>query len=277
MAFKTLLVETAKELWRRNNPGRERLPKNYEDGLRIKVFELKPGSVAVPLERELTTDPGLYPPAGDELDEAAILVPATIAAVADDAPLPERFPRRLLHLFDDYGKTLGADDSILLRPAAADRQAPARYNLAVRERLSAYADGHYEDQIDLTGEVRAADLDGHNFTLRLPDDTKVQGKFSSEQEAVIVGALQEHETTRARVRGRGLFAQADGRLKRILSIVDVAVLPAGEPEYDSTTRPIWEALREIGDSLPPEVLADVPRDLSINIDHYLYGARKVGG
>jgi hypothetical protein len=72
-------------LWRRNNPDRERLPKNYEDGLRIKVFELKSGSVAVPLERELTTDAGLYPPAEDELDEAAVLVPATIAAVADDA------------------------------------------------------------------------------------------------------------------------------------------------------------------------------------------------
>jgi hypothetical protein len=34
--YKALLVETAKELWRRRNPNRERLPKNFEDSLQLK-------------------------------------------------------------------------------------------------------------------------------------------------------------------------------------------------------------------------------------------------
>ena len=34
-AFKQLLVETAKALWRRAHPDRERLPKNFEDRLKL--------------------------------------------------------------------------------------------------------------------------------------------------------------------------------------------------------------------------------------------------
>ena len=53
IAYKTILVETAKELWRRKNPDRERLPKNFEDSLSLKFYEVKPGSAAIPLVREI--------------------------------------------------------------------------------------------------------------------------------------------------------------------------------------------------------------------------------
>jgi len=47
-----------------------------------------------------------------------------------------------------------------------------------------------------------------------------------------------------------------------------------DPEYDSSARPIWEEVVEIGARVPPEEWAKVPSDLSINLDHYLYGAPK---
>jgi hypothetical protein len=47
-----------------------------------------------------------------------------------------------------------------------------------------------------------------------------------------------------------------------------------EPEYDPTGRPVWEEILEIGASIPHEVWETVPTDLSINLDHYLYGAPK---
>jgi len=40
------------------------------------------------------------------------------------------------------------------------------------------------------------------------------------------------------------------------------------------SRPIWEVIQEISRSIPEEDLASLPRDLSINLDHYLYGAPK---
>jgi hypothetical protein len=52
IAYKVLLIETAKSLWRAKNPNRQRLKKNFEESVRLKFYELEPGSVAVPIERE---------------------------------------------------------------------------------------------------------------------------------------------------------------------------------------------------------------------------------
>jgi len=43
---------------------------------------------------------------------------------------------------------------------------------------------------------------------------------------------------------------------------------------DASVRPIWEIIEEIGASVPESDWAKVPRDLSKNLDHYLYGAPK---
>ena len=50
-----------------------------------------------------------------------------------------------------------------------------------------------------------------------------------------------------------------------------------EPEASSIARselPVWERVVEIGAAVPSEDWARVPRDLSKNLDHYLYGAPK---
>jgi hypothetical protein len=41
-----------------------------------------------------------------------------------------------------------------------------------------------------------------------------------------------------------------------------------------TGESIWEKIQERVKNVPPEAWADVPRDGSINVDHYLYGAPK---
>ena len=106
IAYKTILVETAKELWRRNHPDRQRLPKNFEDSLSLKFYEIIPGSAAVPLMREIELQEGLLPfePLPDELDEAVVLVSDSIESVSKDKPLPQTFPKNIIPLFSEYGK-----------------------------------------------------------------------------------------------------------------------------------------------------------------------------
>ena len=43
IAYKNLLIETAKALWRAQNPDRERLPKGFESSLSIKFYQLTEG------------------------------------------------------------------------------------------------------------------------------------------------------------------------------------------------------------------------------------------
>jgi hypothetical protein len=53
------------------------------------------------------------------------------------------------------------------------------------------------------------------------------------------------------------------------------VTPAAQVQAAREKKPIWEIIAEIGASVPPEAWEDVPRDLAINHDHYLYGTPKV--
>src|SRR5205807_9812193 len=60
-AYKRLIIETAKEEWRRRNPGRERLPKGFEESIRLGFHEVREGSCAVPVERVVEVEDGMLP------------------------------------------------------------------------------------------------------------------------------------------------------------------------------------------------------------------------
>jgi hypothetical protein len=272
-AYKELIVETAKEIWRRKHPRRVRLPRNFEESLSLKFYTVEPrGSAAIPLMRVVEESQSHLPlpPNPDELDEAVDLITDTIRAVANDELLPEELPKNVMPLFETYGKTMRPDEVIELKPARGARS--AEYSARERCKLVELAQAEYEDAVELVGEIRAADLDGASFSLRCEDETKVQGKFSPEQEATITDALRQHSTCRLRVKGIAKF-QPGGRIKRVLNVDLLAIEPAGEGQYDESAASVWDMIEDISRSVTDEEWAKVPTDLSKNLDHYLYGAR----
>ncbi len=275
VAYKRLLLDTAKELWRRNHPDRERLPKGFETSVSIKFFELTEGSTAVPLVREVQIDDGVLPfVIDDELDEAAETLEAAIEAAGDERPMPENLPKNVIPLFGEFGKYLADGESIYAQ--ARNRSREVRYTPMTRDRLMRWVEPIYEDMVDVIGEVRAADLDGCNFTLRQENGRKIQGKFAPEQETQFTEALQNHVSRRLRIMGLGEFSQEDRTLRRILRVNTVRPLTPGEPEYDRSARPIWEAVVEMGAAVPDAEWAKVPSDFSEHLHDYLYGAPKEG-
>jgi hypothetical protein len=44
--------------------------------------------------------------------------------------------------------------------------------------------------------------------------------------------------------------------------------------YVEDAAPVWRMAADLGERVPKDAWANVPRDLSKNIDHYLYGAPK---
>jgi hypothetical protein len=132
----------------------------------------------------------------------------------------------------------------------------------------------HERRVTVTGEVRAADLDGLSFTLRTSDGNTIRGKFTAEQEALITAALREHTSRRLRVSGTAEFKPPDGAIEQLVSVEEIRLQAPGEAPFVSEARPIWEVVSELGAALPDEAWAGVPTDLSKNVDHYLYGAPK---
>ena len=127
--------------------------------------------------------------------------------------------------------------------------------------------------VNLSGEIRAADLDHGTFVLCLSDGTRVRATFSPMQETIITEALREHASRRLHLRGRGEF-QRNGKLKRLVSVKQLQVKSAREKRFDRNARPIWEIAAEIAATVPDAEWARLPTDLAANYKHYLYGAPK---
>ena len=269
--YKTLLVEVAKELWRRNHPDRKNLPKNFEDSLSMKFYEVRPNCATIPLERVLTADDreALWDEE-DELDDAATLVADTIEAAGNDQSLPEQFPKHLLALFLDYGKTLRGEEWIEQRPAK--RQSGVRYDSAVRERLTRWVETPYEDAADLTGEVVMARVGKHRGAIQLNDGREIDVAFRAEDEDKITVALRDHRTARLRVVGRGQFG-TDGVIRKITAVCSTVLLPTGEIPFDSSAKPIWQRFAEIASMIPDDELRKLPVDGAERLEEYLYGER----
>lgn len=273
LSYKTLLVETAKELWRRKHPDRERLPKNFEDSLSLKFYEVKPGSAAIPLVREIETEDQLsfLQSASDELDEAVNLIAETVDAAALDKKIPDSLPKNVIPLFENYGKTLREDEWIEQLPAK--RKASARYSFVVRERLGRWFHSTYEDSVDIVGTVTMARVSRPRMAITLDDGREVEAAFRPEDEGVITTALKEHATAKVRVEGRAQFL-AGGQIQRIIQVDRVTLLPTGVVPFDSSARPIWDVFAEIVKEIPAKVLNALPTDTAENHDHYIYGTPK---
>ena len=271
-AYKRLVMECAKELWRRAHPDYERLPKGFEERLTLRFAEVTPGSTVVPLRRVVVQEQPLLD-FDDEFDQAAALIDEAIVAADGDELLPTALPRNVIPLFRDFGRSLFESETLFVQ--SRHRAAAAPYTAKARRRLAEWTEATYEDVVDATGEVNMANVRGGAFEMTLlAGQQAVKGKFTEVQEAEVLAALQSHATTRLRVQGVGEFSQSDRQLRKLLRVDFVAAATTTEPAFVEGIKPIWETLAELGASVPDDVWNKVPTDLAQRLDHYLYSSNE---
>lgn len=274
IAYRNLVVECAKSLWRARYPQRSNLPKGFEKGFRLQFNRLEDGSALVPLQRVRTADAQHELDLADEFDEAVELIDQAIRAANDDDLLPVGLPSNVIPLFRDFGRTLRDDEVLFTR--GKGNAVEAAYTVKARERLAEWIEPTYEDAVTVSGEVRMASVGPGRFALmfeRITGSVVVEGKFPAQDEAKVLEALRLHRTTRLRVQGLGEFGTADRLLKRF-SRVDRVDVESGESPYDDAAQPIWEQLSAIGREAPASAWDVVPKDLSARLDEIVYGAKE---
>jgi hypothetical protein len=273
LAYRKLLTEAAKELWRTENRERQRLPKGFEESIRLKFYSIESGSAVIPIKRVVAhEDSLLFKPAPhpDEIDEAAQLIDETITAISEDRAIPDRMPKTLLPLLAALGENLREGEAIKTRAVRSAKA--AEFTCQTRAQVGRLLEAVYEDRVEIVGEVRSADIDQRNFAIRDSSGAKVPAKFRAEHEAEITDALHDHASCRIAITGLGEFSARDGGLRRILRVDQLERRPAApEDEYDDSAPLLWQSVIALGASLPPEEWDRVPTDLAANLDHYLYG------
>ena len=272
IAYRDLVLECAKSIWRIKYPNRSNLPRGFEKGFRLQFDRLENGSALVPLQRVRAADAQSDLDLADEFDEAVGLIDQTIRAANDDDLLPVGMPSDVIPFFRDFGKTLRDDEVLFVRGRDSACEAP--YSAKARQCLADWVEPSYEDTVSVTGEVRMANVGPGRFALQVDlvgSQAVIEGRFPPEDESKVLDALRQHRSARLKVKGVGAFGTADRLLKRF-SRVDQVELVSEEGGYDESVTPIWEQLSAIGQQAPPSAWEAVPTDLSVRLDEIVYGA-----
>jgi hypothetical protein len=232
IAYEAIVLAVARALFLGEHQDRSRLPKGFEASFGLAMKGVEKGSALPVIVRvsEPSWTPHLAFDAADSdwFERARDLVEASIDAVANHRDLPPEFPVEILPRFTAFGRTLGDDDSIIV--AQPGRHLGATYDRRVRKSLILRAQGTYEDEVNLVGEVRAADKDTEGFAIRMEDDRKLEVRTPR---AFFPLALRSLTTSASvRVRGTGLF-DAEGTLLKVTMASDVSLAEEG----DEQTRP----------------------------------------
>lgn len=267
--FQKIVAETAKALWRKANPDRERLPRYFEDRTRLCLRRIEEGSAAAPLEVFIEEPPqkALWEPEPEEVNEAIDLAYRVYGAAHEDTSLPDEFPKELLTEYARWGQGLSDDEVLEFAPPG---KSAARVTARERERLTALTEPQYEDEVDVVGQVLEADVRQRKFQLWLDHRTSVHVSFTEEQEAEVTTALKGHKIMRLKARGRGEFTP-QGVLQQIMSVDSLVLVRNEEPAFDAAAPAIEDVLADLAKEVPDEEWDRLPRDLTDKLDDYLYG------
>ena len=274
--YRKIVVETAKDLWRQKSQDRRNLPSDFEKDLRLGISgEIGKGSVRVSIVRtsRVEEQQRLDLDVSDMFDDAADLMEETLIALYEDKLFPKGITSRALREFEKWGKSLTDGESIVLGTPGSRGVA---FNAKIRARLTDRLPKPYFDTLDLTGEVRAADLrknkTGGSFKIKLDyHSDAVYGKFTDEQEAIITEALHSHDTVRLKFRALCEY-RSNGEMRRIAEIQDCEIVR----EETSDPASLLRIFDKIHKTTPESVWANLPTDGARNYKHYLYGFPKEG-
>lgn len=202
-AYRDLVIEVARALFIRNNPGRERVRKGFIAEFNLRLSRFEPGnSVAAVLERVHRYPGELFPPPvvadEDEFDQARDLIDDLIS----DGTSPT-FPRELLPMFDRFGRGLHENEAIELRSPKRGAS-PVRYDQSVRQNLLLQSQGSYQLETETTGVLVGLTKAPAEpvITLKLPDGRFIESPYPTLMTPQLADAM--HPTVEATVYVSGL-------------------------------------------------------------------------
>jgi len=270
--FQTLLTTLAKDAWRDRHLDRKNVPRNFERQLRLCLYQIKRGSVVVPLyvRSEPSPNEELFEDMDTVIHQAAGLVVKAVGALGKQEPLPERFPRSLIPALLDWASFESEEDLIEIH---VPRRKPVKYNRFVRNRLEALLAEPHVTPVQITGEIFEANVRARRSLMSLPDGTEVSVTFSPDQEEAITSALKDHSLCRVHVSGVGHYSSS-GSLSKIVDVTELTVKSVHDSQRIGSMDSFWAELDELSQLVPDEEWRKLPTDLSSNLDHYLYGHKK---
>ncbi|WP_157804650.1 hypothetical protein [Stenotrophomonas maltophilia] len=239
-AYRELVVDLARVLFKRSHPNRRKVPSGFTDSFQLGIESLTPGNSVTLASRTFSNEayapledqPSFPFPAHTEFVAAREMIFEVIACANSGLPLPEGFPRDLASKFNRFGRNFRQSEFLELSEGG---RTPVRYGGKTRKAIVLEVGNSYEGHVD--GDFR---FDGGRCTEGLihliADDARTIDMVVSNRDEW--SFLNSKVGQTARITGLGLFDRQD----RLLKITEYEEIPFGPSEPIASTA---ARLREI--------------------------------
>jgi hypothetical protein len=225
-ALGTLIYDLAKWIYRNENDNK-RIPKNFFDGISIKVSDIKDGS-AIPtivIEKPLPPE-SLFPGCCkfSYFEKARDSICTAIRNADNKEKILKFVPDYLLGQFDPIGRNLLTDEYIEL--ISPNNGSPVKYDQEKRKKLiiASSITKEYSEEIKIRGYIPEADQDKKVFTIQQINGPKILAPISEEIWDDIRSAFNNYNNNQiVEITGIGMLSKS-GKLQKIETIENVSLL-----------------------------------------------------
>jgi hypothetical protein len=220
-ALEEMLVEVAKWRFKQERPNRERIQRNFANGIEPQLAGVEDGSAKLAIVLAFSSAL-LFPPENVKYFEQARTEIVNAIALSADNRSPE-LPRNLLSYFDRFGRGLRGGESIEF----ARGEASVRLNPEIRKRLIRSAQVEFwTEECALRARIYEADLAHDSFEFELSDGARAKAPLDDKYRDAVLDAMKGyHSGFFVLIQGVAQRDRAD-RLKGFESIEHVTPLDA---------------------------------------------------
>ncbi len=220
-----IISAVAKELYRKEHPGKTRLPRGFDERFKVRLTSLQAGSAVAVFSRE-------YDEAGwenDEFDRARDQVNQQLISL-EEKQQSLGFSEKILPLFKSFGENLKPDETIELR--IPGRQRAAVYSRKVRSGVLAINQQPYQDVCYLTGSISGFDAEKRKLFIVLEDGQPIEGPLAASFDTLLRDIAPKYKKQDIAVTLIGIAKyQPDGSVAEIKQLQHLIVYQDGTPEF----------------------------------------------
>lgn len=223
LMLRNMTIEMAKAIYLEKNPSRQRIPRNFTNGISIELESIEPGST-IPKLVLITATSGLFPQTNTVFFKEA---PERIKSAIEAAHLGQDFknilPNNVLSYFNQLGSNLKDDERIVFGEKTTSKivlDKESRKRLV----LAASKSKEYNGPCELRGIITALDKERRIFEIQTINGSKIKGEYQLDNLEVLQAALVDMENgKKVLVKGIGTFNASD-KLMKIDSVEDAVSL-----------------------------------------------------
>lgn len=229
-ALQEMTIEMAKFIYLEKNPDRQRVPKNFTQGITFELESIEPGST-IPKIIMIVTMIGMFPHQKVTFFEnAKERIISAVQAASTDEDINKYAPESVLYHFNKFGKKLRADEFVEFNPNGVEK---AKFTKDTRRKLilASSKSKEYTEDIKLRGSIFEMDQDKSTFQIQLINGKKIEAQYNEHNEDIIKDAfLKYSDNQRVSINGIGKFNK-NSKLIKIQQIDDVALLDITDVGY----------------------------------------------